>query len=45
MQYNVWFMLGSAAFRADKWETVDKAFRTCTHLEPDVSLDLYRIYL
>jgi tetratricopeptide (TPR) repeat protein len=34
MQYNAWFMLGSAAFRIEKWETAVKAFRTCTHLDP-----------
>ena len=28
-------MLGSAAFRSDKWPTAVKAFRPCTHLEPD----------
>ena len=37
MQYNAWFMLGSAAFRTEKWETSVKAFRTCTTLEPDVN--------
>ena len=28
-------MLGSAAFRSDNWATAVRAFRTCTHLEPD----------
>lgn len=28
-------MLGSAAFRSDKWSTAVKAFRQCTHLEPE----------
>lgn len=28
-------MLGSAAFRSDKWPTAVKAFRQCTHLEPE----------
>lgn len=36
MQYNAWFMLGSAAFRTEKWDIAARAFRTCTHLEPDV---------
>lgn len=35
MQYNAWFMLGSASFRSDQWEIAIKAFRRCTHLEPD----------
>lgn len=35
LKYNAWFMLGSAAFRSDNWKTAVRAFRTCTHLEPD----------
>jgi hypothetical protein len=31
-------MLGSAAFRSEKWETAVKAFRSCTHLDPEVIL-------
>ncbi len=33
-------MLGSAAFRSEKWETAVKAFRSCTNLDPDVTLKL-----
>ena len=28
-------MLGSASFRSENWSTAVKAFRKCTHLEPD----------
>ena len=28
-------MLGSAAFRSEKWEIAIKAFRTCTYLDPE----------
>ncbi len=37
MQYDSWFMLGSAAFRSDKWSTAVKAFRVCTNLDPEVN--------
>lgn len=29
-------MLGSAAFRTEKWPTSIKAFKSCTNLDPDV---------
>lgn len=35
MQYDAWFMLGNAAFRAEKWDIAAKAFRQCTNLDPD----------
>ena len=37
-KYDAWFMLGSAAFRSEKWETAIRAFRFCTNLDPDVNL-------
>ncbi len=30
-------MLGSAAFRTDRWETAVRAFRYCTNLDPEVN--------
>ena len=39
-KYDAWFMLGSAAFRSEKWETAIRAFRFCTNLDPDVNLIL-----
>ena len=38
LKYDAWFMLGSAAFRSEKWETAIKAFRFCTNLDPDVNI-------
>ena len=29
-------MMGSAAFRTEKWETSIKAFKFCTTLDPEV---------
>jgi hypothetical protein len=37
-------MLGSAAFRTDKWETAVKAFRYCTNLDPEVSCISFHLF-
>ncbi len=41
-QHDLWFWLGSAAFRTEKWELGVRAYSRCTNIEPDVckSLDL-----
>ncbi len=31
-------MLGSAAFRSERWETAVKAFKYCTNLDPEVNI-------
>ena len=42
-KYDAWFMLGSAAFRSEKWETAIRAFRSCTNLDPDVRFYIFLI--
>ena len=44
-QYDAWFMLGSAAFRSEKWETAIRAFRRCTNLDPEVILKFQALSL
>ncbi len=35
-QHDLWFWLGSAAFRTEKWELGVRAYSRCTNIEPDV---------
>lgn len=35
LQHDLWFWLGSAAFRTEKWELGIRAYGRCTNIEPD----------
>ncbi|CAF0767576.1 unnamed protein product [Rotaria sordida] len=35
LQHDIWFWLGSAAFRTEKWELGVRAYHRCTNIEPD----------